>query len=261
MVLNSQQLASFFDRIGLRQEDYKDRPLDSAYLNELYKACYLSLTFENLDMLEGKLVSLEQEALYEKFIVRRRGGSCFELNGVCSIFLRSLGFGVKDYLSRFFRDAGGKMPMRRHRLLEVTAEDGRFLWDIGIGMRSPRIVLRIVENLQQKQENGEIYKLVKEDFYGWVLYEYHREQWLPILSFTEEPQDDVDFIMPLVWCELHPDSPFNKEYMIAVKTEEGIKTLDGLEYKESAGGSIIVQKTLTEAEVPDVLRKEFYLNV
>ena len=261
MVLNSEQLALFFERIGLRYEDYKDRCLDSVYLNELYKACYLSLTFENLDILAGKPTSLRQEDLYEKFIVRRRGGSCFEMNGLCGIFLRSLGFGVRDFLSRFFRDAGGKVPMRRHRLLEVTTLDGKFLWDIGIGMRSPRIVLKIVENLQQKQDNGEVYKLVKEEFYGWVLYEYHNGEWLRILSFTEEPQDDVDFITAMVWCELHPDSPFNKQYMIAVKTEEGIKTLDGLEYKESVRDTIVVRRTLTESEVPELLRKEFYLNV
>ena len=71
----------------------------------------------------------------------------------------------------------------------------------------------------------------------------------------------MDFVTALVWCELHPDSPFNKQYMIAVKTEKGLKTLDGLEYKESEGDDIVVRRTLTEAEVPEVLRKEFYLNV
>lgn len=260
MILNEQQLTAYFERIGLRCEDYKDRPLDSCFLGELMTAHARTMPFENLDLLNGTLLSLKSEDLYDKIALRHRGGNCFELNGLCGVFLRSLGFGVSDYFSRFFRDAGDQIPMRRHRLLKVEASDGPFLWDIGIGQRSPNRPLRIVEGLSQK-DGDQIYRFQKEPFYGWVLYEYHDDQWLRILSFTEEPQVDVDFVTACVWCELHPSSPFNKRYMIAMKTPDGRKTMDGNIYKEFCGNELAVLKELTEEEIPQYLLAQFGLTI
>lgn len=258
MVLNQEQLVAYFDRIGLHYEDYKDRELNGQLLAELSEAHYFTIPFENLDVLNGKLLSLEEEALYDKIVTRRRGGNCFELNGLCGVLLRTLGFGVDDYFSRFFRDANGAMPMRRHRLLKVEATDGTYLWDIGIGQRSPRYPLRLVEGLVQKQFD-EIYKFVKEPFYGWVLYEQYQDAWLRILSFTEEPQDKVDFITACVWCELHPDSPFNKQNMIAIKTSEGGKSIDGNIFKIRVSGEIVLEQELSAEELKACMKDHFGL--
>ena len=91
MILNENQLKQYFSRIGLRYEDYADRELDSAYLKELSIVHSTTMPFENLDILAGKLISLKEEDLFEKIIVHRRGGNCFELNGLCGVLLRSLG--------------------------------------------------------------------------------------------------------------------------------------------------------------------------
>lgn len=260
MYLNEQQLTAYFARIGLCYDEYRERELDSRLLKELSIAHSVTMPFENLDILQGKLLSLAGEDLYEKIITNHRGGNCFELNGLCGIFLRSLGFGVSDYFSRFFRDAGDAIPMRRHRLLKVEAADGTFLWDIGIGQRSPRYPLRLVEGLVQKQ-CGETYRFVKEPFYGWVLYDLYKGRWERILSFTEEPQADVDFVAACVWCELHPNSPFNKQNMIAIKTENGRKSIDGNTFKVFEGQTLVELKELTPEELPVYLETHFGLTV
>lgn len=260
MDLNERQLTAYFERIGLRYEDYRDRELDSQMLGELSIAHSVTIPFENLDILEGKLLSMDSTALYEKIITNHRGGNCFELNGLCGVFLRSLGFGVTDYFSRFFRDAGDSIPMRRHRLLKVEVIDGTFVWDVAIGQRSPRYPLRLVEGLVQKQ-CGEIYKFVKEPFFGWVLYDFYKGQWKRVLSFTEEPQADVDFITACVWCELHPDSPFNKQNMVAIKTEDGRKSIDGNTFKIFKGEELTTLQELTAEELPVYLERHFGLRV
>lgn len=259
MILNENQLKQYFTRIGLRYEDYKDRELDSQLLKELSIAHSVTVPFENLDILAGKLISLKEEDLFEKIIIQRRGGNCFELNGLCAVLLRSLGFGVKDYFSRFFRDVtDGSIPMRRHRLLAVETFDGTYLWDIGIGMRSPRYPLRLVEDLVQKQ-CGETYKFVKEPFYGWVLYDYYKGEWCRLLSFTEEPQAIVDFVPACVWSELHPESPFNKYPIVSVKTLTGRKSLDGNTFKVFEGETLKEIYELTGAEVTKYLWQQFGL--
>ena len=101
-----------------------------------------------------------------------------------------------------------------------------------------------------QEQFGETYKLEKEEFLGWVLWDLYKGSWRKFYSFTEEPQLEVDYIAPNFYCEQHPDSPFNKKEMFAVKTLEGRKTLDGNLYKEFCNGAVTA-KELTEAEMPE----------
>ena len=98
--------------------------------------------------------------------------------------------------------------------------------------------------------DGETYKLEKEEGLGWVLWDFHKGAWRKFYSFTEEPQLQVDFIAGNFYCEKHPDSPFNKDEMFALKTAEGRKTLDGRIFKEFKNGEVFV-KELTDAEMPE----------
>ena len=143
--------------------------------------------------------------------------------------------------------------MRRHRVMRVEATDGVWLCDVGIGEICQREPIAMVEGLVQEQF-GETYKLEKEDFLGWVLYDLYKGSWRKFYSFTEEPQLLADFIAPNFYCEKHPDSPFNKQEMFAVKTLEGRKTLDGHVYKEFKNGEVLVTE-LTDAELPEAYRQ------
>ncbi len=81
-------LAAYFQRIGYRGRFHPDLALLSA----LTQAHTQSIPFENLDVLLGLPISLEPEALFQKLVVDRRGGYCFEQNGLFLEVLRELGF-------------------------------------------------------------------------------------------------------------------------------------------------------------------------
>ena len=61
-------------------------------LAELGLAHLCAVPFENLDIAAGRALSLEPEAIYDKIVARRRGGFCYELNGLFAWLLRELGF-------------------------------------------------------------------------------------------------------------------------------------------------------------------------
>lgn len=256
--MNGSQVKAYFQRIGLDHSAYENRALDSKLLAELHYAHVTTIPFENLDMLRKIPISLETENLFEKIVGRNRGGNCFETNGLSGEFLRALGYGVKDCFSRYFRDAQGVIPMRRHRLLLVETLDGTYFWDVGVGQRSPRHPLRLAEGLVQRQF-GETYRFDREPFLGWVLREFHKEEWKPILSFTQEEQDPIDFVAACVWCELSPDSPFHRQEMVALKTKDGRKTIDGTTFRQFCLGEVVEQENLTQQELETVLREEFGL--
>lgn len=254
-MLDRVQIEKYFKRIRLDYSDFEGQPLDFKMLCCLQYAHVTTIPYENLDILNKIPLSLDTDVLYEKIIENHRGGYCFELNGMYGTFLRSLGFGVTDYFARYLRDET-QIPMRRHRVLKVEAADGTYLCDIGIGQPAPRYPVKIVTGLNQPQFD-EIYKFEKEDFLGWVLYDLHKGSWRKFFSFTEEPQLDIDYVSASAWCELHPDSPFNKAEMLAIKTSDGRKTLDGRTFKIFEKGNIDIKENLTEDEMNRILSEHF----
>lgn len=238
-------IKAYFERIGLALPE-KIVP-DSELLRKLQFAHCTTVPYENLDMLEGIPTSLEPDALYKKIVENHRGGLCFELNGAFGELLRALGYGVTDLAARYLRGES-TIPMRRHRVLKVQAIDGLWLCDVGIGEICPREPIALLEGVVQEQF-GERYRLRKDTFLGWVLMDEYKGAWRDFYSFTEEPQLMVDYIAPNFFCELHPESPFNKTEMFALKTKNGRITLDGHVFKEFSDGQVQV-KNLTDEEMP-----------
>ena len=90
-------LAGYFERIGY--DGAADPTLD--VLQELITAHTRSIAFENLDPLLGVPVDdLGPEALVDKLVHRRRGGYCYEHNGLMGHVLEELGFGVRRFAAR-----------------------------------------------------------------------------------------------------------------------------------------------------------------
>ena len=90
-------LAGYFDRVGY------PGPAEATVetLHALVAAHNRSIPFENLDPLMGIPVDdLSPAALTDKLVDRRRGGYCYEHNGLMAYVLAQLGFGVDALAGR-----------------------------------------------------------------------------------------------------------------------------------------------------------------
>lgn len=67
-------------------------------LRTLHLAHNCAIPFENLDVLLPREIQLDETALEEKLLYARRGGYCFELNGLFERALRDIGFNVRSLL-------------------------------------------------------------------------------------------------------------------------------------------------------------------
>ena len=63
-------------------------------LRALQVAHLLTVPFENLSIHAGQPIVLQDEALFTKIVTKRRGGFCYEANGLFAALLRALGFDV-----------------------------------------------------------------------------------------------------------------------------------------------------------------------
>jgi N-hydroxyarylamine O-acetyltransferase len=191
--------------------------MDGRTLRGLQLAHLKHIAYENLDILDHVPLALDAESLFNKMILKPRGGYCFELNGLFSNLLKSLGFDVTNLAGRFI-DAG-PTQMRRHRILKVRTGDGTFICDVGVRSESPRMALRFIDGLVQDDGVSE-YKFEPDPFYGHILWQKERgKDWKKVYGFTQEPQQDLDYVMPSFFCEQHPLSPFIGFNKISIFTD------------------------------------------
>src|ERR1051325_2835546 len=64
----------------------------SETLRALQVAHLLNVPFENLSIHAGEPIVLNEDALFGKIVENRRGGFCYEANGLFACLLRALGF-------------------------------------------------------------------------------------------------------------------------------------------------------------------------
>ena len=140
-LMNHWQLCQYLRKLHLPQVV---PPPDLATLKLLQDAHLKYVPYENLDILSGRLTSLEHDDMFGKIIMKNRGGICFELNGLYNWLLESLGYKVTSYAARFI-DRLEEYQIRRHRVMCIELEDKRYLTDVGVNSESPRCPLEMAE--------------------------------------------------------------------------------------------------------------------
>ena len=124
-------LQRYLDRIAYRGE----LQADLVTLRALQKAHVCSVPFENLDVQLGTPMSIEIEAAYEKIVINKRGGWCYEQNGLFGWALKEVGFDVTRVAASVMREERGAQSDATHLCLAVTSPGSgiRYLADVGFG--------------------------------------------------------------------------------------------------------------------------------
>lgn len=112
-----------------------------------------SVPFENLDIGRKRPIRLTEEGLWDKIVVQRRGGFCYELNGLFAKLLKQIGFDVTYLNGRVFNHRDGQLGIDFDHLallVGVPGQSGRWLADVGFG-DSFTEPLRFEEDSEQVQ--------------------------------------------------------------------------------------------------------------
>lgn len=222
-------------------------------LRSLHRAFLEAVPFENLDICAGVPISLDPARIYQKIVVRRRGGFCYECNGLFADLLAALGFTVLRLSARMALD-GEIGPEFDHMVLLVRL-DREMLADVGNG-ESVRDPLPLA-GCEISEAEGVAYR-VGGCGEGYAL--FYREagaEWLPRFLFTRTPREQADFSE---MCEAHqttPGSIFTRQRLTTIATREGRITLMGNRLVETRGGERRERDLTSEAEVVACLRRDF----
>jgi N-hydroxyarylamine O-acetyltransferase len=242
--------ADYLDRIGASQP--AEPTLDA--LAELALAHLYSVPFENLDIASGRRLSIELEAIYDKVVTRRRGGFCYEVNGLFAWLLRELGYDV-TLLAAEVPDPpdGGPRHPRAHLVLLVDL-DGPWLVDVGWGEAYRRPFALRAGNEHTDPFLGSY--LLEESDGRWQVREGRNGADSRVAyRFELTPRELGDFAEACRWQET--ESPFfTRHRFCTIATPGGRTTLMDDRLIVSASGERTL-RTVDETDVPRLLAELF----
>lgn len=205
MPLDPSSVANYLRRLGVSGGD----------LATLHESHLLRVPFENLIIHRGEPIELRTELLFEKIVSRRRGGFCYELNGLFAELLEALGHRVERLAARVYKADGTLGIPFDHLCLRV---DDTFLCDVGFGDCFVR-PLRLEDG--EQHDGRTAFRLS-----GGTLSMLERTgAWEPQYHFELTPYALHDFANACHYHQTSPDSPFTKKRVCSQLTVRGRITL------------------------------------
>ena len=224
-------------------------------LRALQVAHLLAVPFENLSIHARQPIILDDEALYTKIVERRRGGFCYEANGLFAALLRALGFDVAMLSAGVAKAGGGFGPDFDHMALMVSLEQ-RWLVDVGFG-DSFREPLRLDERGEQVQ-GDRAYRILPDGRHLILMQRSEGEEWEPQYRFTLRPREYADYAGMCRHHQTSPESHFTKARICSRATEAGRITLSEMRLIKTSRGGAREERTLTsQEEYAEALREHF----
>ncbi|MEB4207638.1 arylamine N-acetyltransferase [Mycobacterium sp. 94-17] len=253
-------LTGYFERVGYAGPVEPTRDV----LQRLITAHTGSIPFENLDPLMGVPVDdLSPEALTDKLVHRRRGGYCYEQNGLMGYVLTEIGYRVRRLAGRvvWMMPPGTPPGAQTHTALAVTfpGSQGSFLVDVGFGGQTLTSPIRLQTGNAQ-QTTHEPYRL-NDRGDGLILEALVRGEWQPLYILGTRTVPQIDLRVGSWYVSTHPSSIFVTGLMVALTTDDARYNLAGRDLTiHRADGSEKIRLD-DAAAVVDALGQRFGIDV
>ncbi len=245
-------LQAYYDRIG-----FSEGGTDTERLFRLHKCHITSIPFENIDVYNKKTISLAPDDVFNKLVTQRRGGYCFEMNGLIAEALKEMGFKVYGVLARVAMGPGG-FGQHLHRMNIAEADGKRFVCDVGFGGDCFVEPLLFELGLEQ-YTHGCTYRIMRSQEVQYAVQILKEGVFTNMLGFDDIPALPGDFNVSNFYTNCYHESGFRHFIMINLFTETGRYSMFN-EQLTIRNGDEVVRKALKKEEIPDALVKYFGIN-
>lgn len=178
------------------------------------------IPFENLDVVVGRDIALNYNHLFDKIIIKNRGGYCFELNTLYAELLKSLGFASKPVLGRVWLSNPKNLPPRNHLAHIVELEGRTYITDVGFGGLISSIPLDINVSSPMNDKDG----MVRVSPFGdhqYMIQRHDEKEWTNLYSFENIEISKEDIEISNYYMSKHPNSHFYHHKFAGKSTKEG----------------------------------------
>jgi N-hydroxyarylamine O-acetyltransferase len=254
------------DPRGLRVRQYLERiswegslATDESTLRALHLAHLRRVPFENLDIPLGRPIGIGVTDSFGKVVSARRGGFCYELNGLFGWLLRQLGFVVTYLSAGVARQDGSFGPDFDHLTLRVwipgqSGDRTGWLADIGFG-DSFLEPLPLIPGKATEQQ-GHAYKLVERGSTLHLLCLDETTHWRPQYRFTLQERKLADFVPMSLYHQRSPESSFTQRSLATIATHSGRVTLADSRLVTTRDGAK-VERAIAASDYQATLKRHF----
>lgn len=202
----------YLARIQFRGEPRAD--LDS--LRAIHHQHLLHIPYENLDVQLGRPLDFNIKRIFDKLVTRRRGGWCYEMNGLLGWALQEIGFSVRRMSGAVMREQHGDEQFGNHLVLEVKL-DQPYLADVGLGdgLREP---IPIQPGTYEQGQLQYRLELMKNDCWR---FHNQRHSNVPSFDFKHEPASEQVLADKCQWLQTAEESPFKMAFIAQRFTPTG----------------------------------------
>lgn len=247
---------AYLARIGLDAAP----PATLAGLTTLQQAHMLTVPFENLSIITGEGIDLAPDALFDKVVRRRRGGYCYELNGLYGLLLDALGFERRPVAARVWYRSPPQTPGLTHALNVVALPEGEVLTDVGFGGTTARVPVPLGDEVTVTDSDGEI-SLTRDAEHGYRLHRRTPGGWVEQFSTDAVRAYPSDFAIGSHYMATHPDSHFRHAATVGRFTSEGRTGLVGRTLSVRRGWDVEETHLSDEAAFADALHGGFGIDL
>ena len=255
------ELRAYLERIGLggdaRVEEFCGfRGLEALAQLQMAHAC--TIPFENVDVLlhPTRGLPIDHASVHRKVVIGRRGGYCFEQNGLMLWALERLGFDARPLAGRVrWHAARDQLPPRSHLFCRVEVSGVPYLVDVGVGAASPTSPLRMDTESEQSTTH-DVRRIVRGEGIhsgSWFHQVLHGGAWRDVCEFTGEPMPPIDRELANWWTSTSPASRFRQSLMVAIARPDGTRISmvnRELSHRDWRGGAVrtIEERTIASRE-------------
>ena len=242
----------YLQRVGAERFNFVPNLENLKYLQRQH---LLNIPFENLDIHWKKPIDLKGESLYRKIVEDKRGGFCYELNGLFFDLLQKAGYESKRISARV-SDGKGNFGQEFDHLAIITRIEGEdFLVDVGFGdfIAEP---IKFVLDEEQTDANG-TFLIKKFDEKYFEVVKKNEESFVSQYIFTLQERDVSEFEDMCLFHQTSPDSHFTHNKICSLMLVNGRKTLTDKKFITTKATQKDEVAINSEEEFNEILEKEF----
>lgn len=246
-------IEAYFERINLTKHV---RP-DLEGLRALHRAHLLAIPYENLDVQLGRPVTIDRRPIFEKIVRRRRGGWCYEMNGLLGWALAELGFDVMRMASGVMREVSGNAAVGNHLVLRVRLPEGIYLADVGFGDGS----IEPIHLVPGKFTDGRFSFALSQPEEGWWRVHNHPYGGAKSFDFQLRSADEALLAGKCTLLQTSETSVFVQNLVCQRYTPEGLIVLRGRVLRSIRPGGCEDRVLGSARELVTILAEHFDLDV
>ena len=230
-------------------------------LAALQAAHIAAIPFEGIDALTGAGVDIGADAVDAKLIGQRRGGYCFEQNGLFLRVLKAIGFDAEGLIGRvrWMLPEDAPPTPRTHMVVRVMLDGRPWLTDVGFGATVPPQPLAM-DSEEPQSTRHETYRIVRTGDV-WQVAASIEGEWRTLYRLDHVSPPAIDYEIGNWYTSAHPDSHFRRQLIAARTTAEARYGLRDNRLTMRLTDGRIDRRYLTADEIERALAEIFLLPV